>query len=389
MTAIPMTAPRYAVGRRLGPPRLLVIHATAGSYPGDYSWLRAGGSPSAPVSIHYYITKTGQITRFVDEGNTAYHTGAASWVVDGVPRSGSAHGVATLNWLSVGIELENRNTGRDPYPDAQINACIELSRWIVARYDIPQSQLVRHLDIAPGRKTDPAAFPWEYFVDAVYLPSAGRPDDYDEYSPLFRPPVVSYQDLASYSLRRPDPPLYNAYDVGVIAQHAHAYARLVGLDPVIVWAQIVHETGNLRSWWSQRPRRNPAGIGVTGQARQSDPSPKTRYVDGRQLPIWSFDADRGVWLEGISFPSWEWGIRAQVGRLLLYADKLDTGDRQALGLFANRVRPLPLPAIGSVATLRALGREHNTSGYGWAWPGTHYGAALARTANAIVRSVQR
>jgi hypothetical protein len=379
-----MTTPRYAQGRRLGPPRLLVIHSTAGSYPGDYGWLRAGGSASAPVSIHYYIRKTGDIVRFVDEGNSAYHCGASSWVIDGVQRSGSMYGLATLNWLSIGIELENRNTGKDAYPEAQIAACVALSQWIVGRYGIPESQLVRHLDIAPGRKTDPAGFPWATFVRSVF-PARPNVADYDEYSPLFRPPVVTADDLANFALARSPAPLYHRYDVHVIARFVHSYSTLVGLDPVVVWAQIMHETGSIRSWWSQRPRRNSAGIGVTGRVEWVKPTVTTRSVQGTILPTWAQRTD-GAWLEGISFPSWEWAIRAQVGRLLLNAGTFDTGDRQALAAFANEVRPLPEAAWGSVVTLKALGHVHNPAGYGWAWPGDEYGAALARMANAIVRS---
>jgi hypothetical protein len=115
------------------------------------------------------------------------------------------------------------------------------------------------------------------------------------------------------------------------------------------------------------------------------PTVTTRSVQGTILPTWAQRTD-GAWLEGISFPSWEWAIRAQVGRLLLNAGTFDTGDRQALAAFANEVRPLPEAAWGSVVTLKALGHVHNPAGYGWAWPGDEYGAALARMANAIVRS---
>ena len=37
------------------------------------------------------------------------------------------------------------------------------------------------------------------------------------------------------------------------------------MDPLVAVAQMVLETGNLTSFWSQPPRRNPAGIGVTGE----------------------------------------------------------------------------------------------------------------------------
>lgn len=141
--------------------RMVVLHATAGRWPGDFQWLRQGGSQQRPVSVHYYISKAGAIVQFVADNDTAWHAGVSSWVVDGKRVNG-------CNAVSVGIELENLNTGRDPYPQPQLDAALWLVRKLVAQYDVPREQLVRHLDISPGRKTDPAGFPWERFVADVY-----------------------------------------------------------------------------------------------------------------------------------------------------------------------------------------------------------------------------
>jgi N-acetyl-anhydromuramyl-L-alanine amidase AmpD len=142
--------------------RMVVMHATAARGPGDFNYLQRGGSDSRPVSIHYYIDKAGHISQMVDDKDIAWQAGASTWKVDGRLIS------PTCNPISIGIELENLNSGRDPYPLAQYNATLELTRYLVARYNIPRSQLVRHLDIAPKRKTDPAGFPWARFVDEVY-----------------------------------------------------------------------------------------------------------------------------------------------------------------------------------------------------------------------------
>jgi N-acetyl-anhydromuramyl-L-alanine amidase AmpD len=37
---------------------------------------------------------------------------------------------------SIGIELENNNTGHDPYPAAQLNSLLDLSRYLVGKYRI-------------------------------------------------------------------------------------------------------------------------------------------------------------------------------------------------------------------------------------------------------------
>lgn len=165
-----MTRPRFSVGRLLGPPRLLVIHATAGD--DSLGYLRRGGDEK-PVSAHYLVSKAGQIWRLVNESDTAWHCGKSVWSIDGRPVGGSLRGTARLNWLSIGVELENRNDGRDPYPDSQLAALLALSHWIVARHRIPRDQVARHLDIAPGRKTDPAGLLWSWLVSALFPASGG------------------------------------------------------------------------------------------------------------------------------------------------------------------------------------------------------------------------
>src|SRR4029079_7551967 len=58
---------------------------------------------------------------------------------------------------------------------------------------------------------------------------------------------------------------YAEEDVRRVCQLYYRTARSVGLDPLVVIAQMYLETGHLTSFWSQRPRRNMAGIGVTGE----------------------------------------------------------------------------------------------------------------------------
>ncbi len=164
-----MTRQHYQPGA-LARVRMVVIHATAGRAPGDLNWLRQGGDERRPVSVHYYIGRDGRVVQLVKEEDIAWHAGTSVWAVDG-------RVLQNCNRFSIGIELENLNTGRDPYPEAQYAAALELTRDLVRRHHVPRGQLVRHLDIAPGRKTDPAGFPWERFVSEVYAGAAGATDD--------------------------------------------------------------------------------------------------------------------------------------------------------------------------------------------------------------------
>lgn len=144
---------------------MIVLHATVGNARSAISWLC---NPATRVSTHYLIDKTGHIYQLVADDQIAWHAGRAVW-----------HGIRTINERSIGIELENANDGRDPYPPAQIAAAHWLCQQKIARYNIERADVVRHLDIAipKGRKTDPAGLPWPAFADSLYMDTSGSGDN--------------------------------------------------------------------------------------------------------------------------------------------------------------------------------------------------------------------
>ncbi len=141
---------------------MLVLHATVGNARSSLDWLT---NPVSRVSIHYLISKPGKVYQLVPDHLSAWHAGKSRW------RGFSTTDIALG---SIGIELENRNDGRDPYPPAQLAALLELSRSLVVKYSILSDMVVRHLDVATpkGRKSDPAGFPWEKFMSDLYVPKA-------------------------------------------------------------------------------------------------------------------------------------------------------------------------------------------------------------------------
>jgi hypothetical protein len=141
---------------------------------------------------------------------------------------------------------------------------------------------------------------------------------------------------------------YSDDDVRDILALYWTTAKGSGLDPLIVVSQLVLETGNLTSRWSQPPRRNPAGIGVTGAP--------------------------GV---GVSFASWDEAVVAHVGRLLAYAvskGKESSAQRRLID-DALEVRSLPDSRRGCAPTLDGLAGT-------WAMD-QGYAEKIARIANEI------
>ena len=158
---------------RKHPVDMLVLHYT-GMESGQAALDRMT-DPAAEVSAHYMVWEDGRIAQLVGEDKRAWHAGVSSW-----------QGDDDLNSRSIGIEIVNG--GHDwplsdgtlpPFPEAQIAAVIELCQSIFTRWDIPQSRIVGHSDIAPTRKDDPGEhFPWATMAAAGigYFPDTQQND---------------------------------------------------------------------------------------------------------------------------------------------------------------------------------------------------------------------
>ncbi len=154
-------APSPNFNDRKHPVDMLVLHYT-GMESGEAALARMR-DPASEVSAHYMVWEDGRITQLVDEDRRAWHAGVSSW-----------QGQQDLNSRSIGIEIVNG--GHDvplpdgtlpPYPDAQIEAVIDLCHSIFVCHTIPATRIVAHSDIAPARKTDPGEhFPWARLAPA-------------------------------------------------------------------------------------------------------------------------------------------------------------------------------------------------------------------------------
>jgi N-acetylmuramoyl-L-alanine amidase len=171
--------------------RFLVIHFTDGATAlSSVSWWR---NPKAKgANAHVVIDRDGTIYQCRPFNRTCGHAGPSKWKD---PNTGITY--LGLNTCSIGIELANggcdepgpdgydwakkqpwfkgikaahKNGGPvvewEAYPQAQLDACFEVSKLIVARYKL--DDVVGHDDISPGRKIDPGpAFPMAELRAAV------------------------------------------------------------------------------------------------------------------------------------------------------------------------------------------------------------------------------
>jgi hypothetical protein len=157
----------------------------------------------------------------------------------------------------------------------------------------------------------------------------------------------------------------NGYSYDDVKNIVEAYQRVgdsVGVDWFLAIAQMAHETGYLTSYWSARPQRNPAGLGVEGRSSVTDPG----------QPGWVYNTQRNMWEKGLSFASWEEdAIPAHIGRMLAYAlkDEQATPTQKAMIDRALAIRPLPEHLRGIAPTIVGFNGR-------WAFPGTTYGQRI-------------
>ena len=163
-----ISAPSPNFDNRVSPPDMIVLHYT-GMRTGDEALARMT-DPEAKVSAHYMIEEDGRLYSLVSEERRAWHAGVSFW-----------KGATDINAASIGIELVNpgHEFGYRAFPDAQIEALIELMDDIRSRWTVPESRILGHSDVAPARKTDPGElFPWKRLAQAghgIWVEPNGAP----------------------------------------------------------------------------------------------------------------------------------------------------------------------------------------------------------------------
>ena len=118
--------------------------------------------------------------------------------------------------------------------------------------------LVQAPAAAPPEPTEPPLPP-----TPVPPPDDGLPPILDD-APIVGRATGTAEMAIAWLTPRADPS-YTPFDIGVIVRAYRSIGDAAGMDWFLALAQMAHETGHLTSFWSLRPQRNPAGIGVTGE----------------------------------------------------------------------------------------------------------------------------
>lgn len=227
---------------------LFVIHESAGHAPGDLYWLVAGGSASRRVSANWYIDPVGQLYQLDQENRATAHAGESSWEGEINHVIG---GWGSFNLRSEGVEISGRNNG-GPIAPSQLATLVELVKWRSRELGIAPSRIVRHCDIAPGRKTDPLGLNWGRFLATMW-------PDHTTVRAAPRCTFAQFEDLLdSYS----SPALPQAQEIW-------NYFVSKGLDPAGAVAIFEHESS----------------CGVAGRATQTQNWGNLRAGNGRQKTI--------------------------------------------------------------------------------------------------------
>lgn len=135
-------------------PNFVIIHHTAQH--SIQQTIRTFQLEHTKVSAHYVIGKDGRVVQMLNDYLRSWHAGRSKW-----------GNITDMNSVSLGIELDNN--GREPFPEAQINALLTLLDTLKTKYQIPFTNFLGHADVAPVRKNDPSVFfPWKRLAESGF-----------------------------------------------------------------------------------------------------------------------------------------------------------------------------------------------------------------------------
>lgn len=115
--------------------KYIVIHYTANNGDTALGNCKYFYSADRGSSAHYFVDETG-VWQCVNDGDVAWHCGASSY----------KHPYCRNN-NSIGIELCSRKDDNYYFKDETVNNAAELVRELMAKYNVPIENVIRHYDV--------------------------------------------------------------------------------------------------------------------------------------------------------------------------------------------------------------------------------------------------
>ena len=148
--------------RKLKKIEYIIIHYTA--LPTYVEALNHLCKKKNKVSSHFLISQDGSIYCLVDENKRAWHAGLSFW-----------NSNSDMNSISLGIELDySYSKINNKFSKAMMHSLIQLLKYLKNKYNISDTNILGHSDIAPLRKKDPGpCFPWKDLLKSkiIFNPS--------------------------------------------------------------------------------------------------------------------------------------------------------------------------------------------------------------------------
>ena len=145
-----LTTVNYSNGSSTSRIKYIVIHYTANNGDSALGNTNYFKSTYRGASAHYFVDEN-SIWRCVQDKDIAWHCGG------GLQGSGGhSYYKKCLNSNSIGIEMCSRiSNGYYYFKDETIANCIELTKYLMAKYNIPASRVIRHYDVTGKNCPEP------------------------------------------------------------------------------------------------------------------------------------------------------------------------------------------------------------------------------------------
>lgn len=300
------------------------------------------------ASAHYFVGFDGEVWQSVEDEDIAWHCGASSY-----------RHAECRNSNSIGIELCVRNKGSQAadskdwyFEDATVKAAEELTRYLMQKYNVPESNVIRHYDVTGKICPNPYVYDntkhtWEAFKRSI---SGSTTQDTGSLTKITGKAEATMEQMQAY-IRGKNINVAQSVIEMIPLYLSEGAAENIRGD--IAFAQSCLETGNFTYANSAvtLEQNNYCGMGVTKNGEK-----------------------------GNSFDTPQLGIRAQIQHLKAYANTAK--------LKQECVDPrFELVSRGCAAYVEYLGIQENPKGKGWA-SGAGYGEKILKILAAVKETGQ-